>query len=329
MSSRTRNLIFLLAALSVIAAVCAVIAVREKPGEDEDVPKKIALYDYTLDSIASFDWTYNGETISVVNLPDSKLWGFVDYPEIKASTSEIVGILNKVRSVSALSTIEQGDELNAYGLEEPPLSFTITLKDGTKTNLRAGLASAAAGGYYGMVDDDPTIYIISSEIVSAFDLAFIDLIAQDAVQIYEDKELMSVSMAGATVSYARTGKADDKETWVIVKGDGTTLPVDTDMAYVLIDKVSHIAWERAVAFRPTEAELEGYGLLPPAMTVRLICSYTEEGGAKTSQDITVNIGYVDKESGSTYMTLPGSELVYLVDSQVSNDLASFFYSYVQ
>jgi len=335
LKKRKKNLILLICVLAVMAVVFAVIMSTQKSFEEEnDLPEMIQVYSHSPDQLAYIEWDWGDVHLSATRENEDNIWAFTEYPDIKASTAAIVGASNQIIQLQAYASIEAGEDLSAYGLDPARVSITLRLYDGTTSSLRIGLDSPAAGGSYCMVDGDDTIYIVSVEIAKAFEKEFIDFISQDTIMIFEDAELMTASVGNVSVSYERTSEPGaEEETWQAVYSDGSVEPVDSVTANTLIDEISQLQWTKAVAYLPTDEELEAFGLLDPLMKVSFVFSHYEDDGTYESQEFTVHVGQnadeyddYDAELDFTYMTLSDSNLVYIVDREIANSLSTFFYS---
>lgn len=102
---------------------------------------------------------------------NSDLWELVEFSglltqeegDLIASTMAVFPVLR------SLDTIE-ADRLDEYGLAQSDLTMilSVILKDGTEHSIAIGDLNATTDGFYALVDDDPTLYVVDARPVAYF-----------------------------------------------------------------------------------------------------------------------------------------------------------------
>ena len=117
-----------------------------------------------------------------------ELW--VDEETQTPMNSEYVQeMLDAVANYDAIRIIvTEASDVSEYGLDNPQLSYTITMSDGTKYNAKLGLQLVTeTNGYYALLDSDTTVYTVSSNYFEPFTRSFTDMTdIADEVHINSD-----------------------------------------------------------------------------------------------------------------------------------------------
>ena len=107
----------------------------------------------------------------------------VEY-EVNATTaSTLMGYLDSLTSEYAITPNE---DLSEYGLEDPSMTITLTMSDGTVYSLVFGDYNEMLGEYYYYLDDASTLYTISSYTYNILNKTDTDL--ADEVEEEEEEE---------------------------------------------------------------------------------------------------------------------------------------------
>lgn len=110
----------------------------------------------------------DGETVSYA--PDGEGYAAVNYDDRLAFDQEGLGRLftSLMRLVSRKTIDEAPESLSVYGMDEPVSVVTARYRDGSHHEVRVGARSPLEDGYYGMLDDDPAIYLLPTYDVESF-----------------------------------------------------------------------------------------------------------------------------------------------------------------
>ena len=80
--------------------------------------------------------------------------------------SEPEAIVKAAAQITADRKLEDGDSLDAYGLDDPNYSIEITEEDGTVTTVSFG--DSTGTDYYVTVGDTGTVYTVASSVLDDF-----------------------------------------------------------------------------------------------------------------------------------------------------------------
>ena len=88
-------------------------------------------------------------------------------------------ILEKLASLSCTNEIDSVTDMEQYGLDEPVMTVTLTMTDGTVHTVEVGDLNSMITAYYIRVDDGNTVYTMSTSNYSLFNKVDTD-VAQEA-----------------------------------------------------------------------------------------------------------------------------------------------------
>ena len=81
--------------------------------------------------------------------------------------TRLSGILFRLSTLNATRKVADAPEnLTQFGLDNPGLSVTVTLADGTTVGLLAGAKTPTDTGNYVKKPDDPAVYLVTASLVS-------------------------------------------------------------------------------------------------------------------------------------------------------------------
>ena len=134
---------------------------EKEAAENEAASATIDIYDINTEDVVGISYTNSYGTINMVY--KDELW--VDEETQTPMNSEYVQeMLDAVANYDAIRIIvTEASDVSEYGLDNPQLSYTITMSDGTKYNAKLGLQLVTeTNGYYALLDSDTTVYTVSS-----------------------------------------------------------------------------------------------------------------------------------------------------------------------
>lgn len=91
--------------------------------------------------------------------------------------SEPEAIVKAAAQITADRKLEDGDSLDAYGLDDPNYSIEITEEDGTVTTVSFG--DSTGTDYYVTVGDTGVVYTVASSVLDDFKTELSDLAQLD------------------------------------------------------------------------------------------------------------------------------------------------------
>lgn len=115
--------------------------------------------------------------------------------------------LYAIQTIEDFQTDGNGGEtesLASYGLDSPSITVFIQWDDGSQRTLSLGDYNALAQGYYLMIDDDPSIYVVDSSLNSACSYGLLDLIQMEDIPFLSTATSLTVTRSDGTLQLTRS-----------------------------------------------------------------------------------------------------------------------------
>jgi len=155
----------------IVAALIAVIfgkKAQTKKAEAEEEASIVYVNAFEVSDVAAFSYQLDGETVSF-ELQDEQ-WIYTGDTTMEIDTEEVESFLTTMSEMDADSVIEDAEDTQQYGLDDPSQIFTVEFSDGSTQTYEFGTENDMVGGYYLRTTDsaqDGTVYLISSSIVTS------------------------------------------------------------------------------------------------------------------------------------------------------------------
>ena len=318
MKAKQRTLVILLV-LAVIAGG-ALLALNtynsnEAAASSAAADGSIPLSSFTSSDLSQITYTYNGETVTLDY--DDGSWTLDDDPDYHLDSSSCNTMVTALSALNAKREITaQSDE--DYGFDEPAVTVSVTAAGETNT-FTFGAENSVTGDIYVRKNNEDTVYTVSSNKVSCFELGKADLFGSFNPAGLTSSDIESVSytlQSGETVELNAVSEpvetSSDSSSESTEDADSTTyetvwrLASDTD-ADLDDSKINSIlsAISGYATAQITNADASQYGFDNPLVTVTV---KTADGSKKLEYSIGTD-GY--------YLSVDGDSSVYQVsDSTV-------------
>lgn len=220
----------LIAATLILAALAATLywANRRQQAEDaarllRDAPVKVL--SLNKDDISRVEIKKKGGDDVVLSKSGPQNWKITSPKSLIADQDQISSVLAALSPVDANGVIaEKANDLKPYGLTEPILKVSATVKDGKPQNLLIGDDTPTGDSAYAMLEGDPRLFTISISTKTSLDKGVKDL--QDKHLLPVDFE--KISRVEITSPKLNLAFGSDNGQWVIqnpkdVRGDTSKL----------------------------------------------------------------------------------------------------------
>ncbi len=263
-----------------------------------------------LGELSSFQFTDQSAGTSMSFVKEEDTWYVADDQEIPLNQTYIDTMENTYASLTATRQIDDPDALSDYGLESPAYTVEATDADGNTTVFSIG--NAAEEDYYLTVNGAQSpVYTVTSTVVSILQYDMDTLVEKDTMPSIGSGNLLTAEITenGQTTTYSSDDKEHSETIATIAGGYG---------AMSLTDLASYHA---------TSEELTSFGLDEASRTTVKL-TYQESSSdsdsdedSEDSDDLTYTL-YLGSDSGdgTRYVQVQDSDLVYLVSSDVLNNL---------
>lgn len=128
------------------------------------VDDSVSILSLDAAQIKEISLTSENGTLDIVRENDT--WSFKDDASTEVKQGYADTLATSISSVGSYYTIKDATDLEQYGLGSDASVAVITMNDGTTHTIKTGVMSEINYKYYAMIDSDPTVYMISSDLVS-------------------------------------------------------------------------------------------------------------------------------------------------------------------
>ena len=186
---------------------------KEKEGKPApDAPPKIV--EIGRDDIAQVEIARAGGETTVLKRAGSG-WELTAPMAVRVDQDAANSVADALKSFSSERLVEEkNSDWAAFGLAAPPVTVTVTKKDGKKMKLLLGDETPASGGFFARLDGDSRLFTVSSFNKSSLDKSLKDL--QDRRVVPFDSDKLTRVELGAGANVVELGK-NNKGEWQIVK----------------------------------------------------------------------------------------------------------------
>ncbi|MDO5293598.1 MAG: DUF4340 domain-containing protein [bacterium] len=324
--SRTLCILILLCVICGGAYLCVHGYMSSKNKTDEDSQAEEVsseqLLSETTDDATKISYKKGDETIVLVKENDT--WKWQADKNCPIDQTKVSDMLSVFASTEATKKIADNEENNAeYGLDQPSLTATLTLKDKSTVSYQVGIAAiGSSDGYYVSVSGKEGVYLAPVTVYSPFQYSEQQLVSiEDAPEITSDYIYNVAVKKGTDTVFAVKSKDSD---YVITSPYKEQVEADSDNISTLLSGYTAYSFTENVDY--AGKNLSKYGLDHPAYTVEVkyyeaveeevesedsdttASTTTKKGDKKT---FTLSIGDKDKD-GNYYVQMSGSLSVYLM-----------------
>lgn len=331
MKKKTKKMLLLLVVLVLVIAAYAVITLWPEKEVEQNVTDIMAdrtvLIDMADDAVAKVE--FKGPNAAMVLVREDGFWYNDDDRDFPVNQSYATSMANILAGASSMKTInEKPENLADYGLTEPVVWARVTDTEGNSHEIRVGLREPSGGGRYVCVDDEQVVYLAANTMATQFEYSKNQMIEKHSVPT-----ITPVNICGIMVeSPERTleMKFDSENiwnstgymSWVMLQGFDDIMPANVDKINAQVEMYADFSLGECVTYRAEDPAQYG---LDEANGTHLQLIYFEhvetgevdESGnpVTTPQYYTFGLTFGDKnEDGHYYLTLDGTEAVYLMDA---------------
>ncbi len=225
-------------------------------------------------------------------------------------------MLQSATSITAQSTvIQDAQDLSVYGLAAPQLTAHVVYKDGTKATLNIGDKMPTGLGYYMNIDDQKTVYAVSTTPYTDFNrqLNELHVVKQPpAMDPLEVKKVLIEQTDKPTIELEQRDPTQAQGLNALWMQQPYEIEAHMTRGNELVDAITKITIAAYAGHADTPEELAKFGLDSPAARV----VYEQNDGAK----LELSIG-AQADDSHRYCTLDGSGDVYTVETGLLSFLA--------
>ena len=150
--------------LAAVFVIGAIVLLAAKYGKKAGAAAK---QEYSRDEeIVGIRFSFWGEKNSLVKKKDG--WQWEDQPELGLDQDAVSKELEELGKTLQIDKYADSGKLSDYGLKDSKNSLTLQYKNGKETTFLVG-ALCGATNYYVLINGEPEIYEVSSELMELID----------------------------------------------------------------------------------------------------------------------------------------------------------------
>lgn len=337
---KKRNAVTLVSLLLALAALIGVyVWYSSRPTKDDsssDDTEKISLAKIDTSKVTELHYT-GGEDADIELVLQDGEWISKTDPKRPINQDNITSMLKLISDITATRKVtDTPDSLADYGLEKPYASVLATLKDGSKVSLKIGDETVTSDGYYAMVDDKKTVYLVGTDYGSGLNYSDVDFTKKEETPTITAANITYIKVdqkSGQDVELkyqdytSVDNSGSNQNQWQYLKPYGEGYTADSTAISTLQSKYTTFELVSCVDY--TGKNFDKYGLKKPTATIDIgyyeeqtVATPTPSGDAtssntastiKTNKEFKLYIG--DKnEAGQYYVRPDGSDMVYTMDA---------------
>lgn len=304
---RGKKLIALLAVL--ILLIGAAVAVTLLNAEPEDEADPVV---FKAENIEALYWTYGEEELSFSRSGDG--WVYTADKDFPLDSSYLSSMADAVSEIVSYRTLEDVEDPAEYGMDAPDCTVKVTSDGVTRTVLIGKETVVDSMRYVSLGDGD--IHMVDESLHAAFCYGLYDLIACEELPVMT--EVTAMTVAGETPLELTLVTGEESSDWYAKTAEGDML-LDFDLTQELVSSVTELSWNSCVCYNAAGDLLVQYGLDTAATKVTV--SYTLD---ETAQTFVLELGSALEDG--TYVRIADSGMVYLIDSEIANNLRNAVYT---
>ena len=244
--------------LGVLAAAClaTVIALGVEEYKEQIRTSDAVILEIPPEEVTALSWEYQEEALAFHKEEDT--WLYDQDAAFPVDPEKIEGFLERFAAFGVTFEIQDVEDYDPYGLEEPLCTIQITAGD-TEYTITLGDFSTMDSQRYVSIGDG-NAYLVAEDPLEDFDAVLSDMILDDDLPILQDVQQLQFSGAFAgTVQYIEDSPDTycSQDVYFLQSEDGD-LPLDTQRVESYLDTITYLGlWEYAT-YNATQAELESY-----------------------------------------------------------------------
>lgn len=312
---RLARLLLPLAALLAVAVLITLGAKyragRNTPGSETSAPGSGASQaDYTAISY------WNGNTTLSFAVNENGVWTWVDDPDFPLDPTDILATAELLAALTPQQTLENPENLETYGLDDPSATLSAIAGDTSKLTLRFGKATTDGKSYYVLMNGAETpVYTVDGGLLGQMNKGVYEMMALPAMPaMTADTVETAVFSAGEKQTTLTAVREKDEKGNLVPKGtlswqlDGQSAGTRAEDALAELAELQVI---RCVDFKPSAHAASLCGFDAPA--AKLVVTYRTEAG--TEQTLTLLFGKAAPSGEGRYLRMNEDSTIYLVPTE--------------
>ena len=262
-----------LLAVFAVVSITAVLVSRHEEKVEQIKNSGKTILSIPTDTVTALSWTNEEGTFSFTK---DEIWTYDEDSAFPVDEEKIDELLAQLEDFAAAFVIDDVEDYEQYGLDEPVCTISITVGEESYTVELGDFSKMDEQRYISI--GDGKAYLVSHDPLDEFDAVLRDMILDDTIPEFDTaKQIAFTGTENYTITYDEDGTsicADD-----VYFTDGK--PLDTDNVNEWLTALMGLGLTDYVSYNVTDEELQTFGLDESDLTITLDYSNSDEDGTET------------------------------------------------
>lgn len=161
--------ILLLVLAAALGAYAGLRAYNSSRAEKEDAASSTSMLSVNQADVTSFSYTLDGAVYTYERKDSKSDWIYQQDPDLKLTQDAVTDMLKRACSVSTEDVVSKDQNKKSdFGLDNPRMTITLGLKDGSQKIIYVGGLNSMTSEYYANVEGDARIFTVDTDFYSSF-----------------------------------------------------------------------------------------------------------------------------------------------------------------
>ncbi len=322
--------VLLLLVVAMGAAYFLLVNRNAEGSEDSDTEEdtSVVLSEFEDEEISELSFDIGTLAMTLVYDAEADTWSDSEDPDFPVYQTKANSMRNVLAGLTAIQMVTDAPEdIAEYGLDDPMMTMTLTLTDGSEFTVYLGSSLVTGDGYYVMVDGDPAVYVVSNTIYTTYHIELADLTQRDDMPNLTAEQIRTLlveseEFGNFEMSYESYSQYDYSENnmypWTIFQPYGSPVSGDTTEILEMLENYTTFTLTDCVDYNAED--LSVYGLDEPAGSITITYVLEEEETEGDSEEeteteevletFTLYFGDLDEAGEYYYVRQEGSTAVH-------------------
>ena len=292
----------------VLVVVLVVTAARRGREDDTETPAETgAVTDHDAQYISlTYD---NGSATLSFALDEAGQWIWADLPDFPLDDTSVRTTLDLLTGMQPQQTLTEPEDLEQYGLDDPVMTLTAGLDDGSELTAAIGRkVSGDSGSDYLLLNgDESVVYIVDGALSAELSRDIYGMMVLPELPAIGENQFRRVTVEAGenlTVCTAYAGAEGVPLSW---RSGGANV-TDALRLRDLLEVLSHLTVDACLDYSPSPEAVTLCGFETPAATVEV--QYVDENSGELTR--TVTVGGLTVDGASRCVRLDDDPTIYTV-----------------
>lgn len=246
--------------------------------EEEEEQEKV-IFSVSSDDVQELSFLAEGERVTWRKGEDG--WTYAADETFPVDESSITGLVSSISSLSSVRTLEDVENPEEYGYDNPQNEITVTDTEGTETSITVGSKNSSTGSTYIFLNGDTTtVYTVDKDLGSTFSGGLYTYAEGEDFPSITASYITSVEIDKEENAYTIESAAKASTGWTVEDETGKSMEADSSLVSEAQSSLAALSY--AGFYEYNCQDWSEYGLADPQMTITV--NYNEEVEVESDED---------------------------------------------